>query len=1190
MESSSIWRLPEVSKAARMSIRGLPAIPLRPDTPPSSIARDFWIPQVSGDGQIYYVNTVTGQLSRDLPFDTEDETFDCDLAGLTSSQWSSRAGTGAGLGFASYGDVDTLPVVNHSSQSQSNPVEPARPPSTSSSHYPHNLNGVLTAPARPSSPLLLADLPPGRTRAQTDSSALPSNRHTYRIPGGLSGSPTDQVLKRSLTTRESSSTSHKMSLSMDQLEDPRLFSYSHRPLVARQGSRLKEAATLPMPPQVQELLPDEDPSHLLTAVPSLEEVLSPRPPELISELLDRSQQAIRSVITHLQQFGIPRVADDEVIVDSLISTAVASVRDLLYVSGPSFGQIPSHLVPKGSQDEQSTSTASHTLLVPAQRRAIATLSKFLLSARAILNDGPWSASDSIGNLATDATELERSVVDFVSITQSCRCDELDCDKGPRHLQGYFSAPHAGLGKAGAGAAGAWKGFGWVTIDGNEEAPRRSLDSAVLNDIVRLVLQVQDRSNDFVEGLRASAPANVVTSTGLRMMNQLSSLLHHLGDLHVARHVDIEPVDQEELNDGARYLRTVEKARVLVRSFEATTQAVYDDGAALLTTTQRIRHVEECETWRGRDEHYDTLEALNSSLDFNLQVLRQTLESLLGIVQEQTDILERSNKSPTEWRMSQRSLITAILAEEALKGTNNGLYDTNNDEADDTDDILRNVASIDNTTPITEISASPVINGKLPLISDTIPWADYEDLRIIRTPPRQDKIKAFFGDDAPSHYLITLNAETKPWYLRPTYDPNDVLVDPDGTTRGGTVAGLVERLTAHEYADPKFSKAFLMTYKTFTTLDELFRLLVERFWIQPPEGLNSPELVEWRKLKQQIIRIRVINTIKSMVQDDDVLERDEAYILDRMIEFVSHDEVITLPAAKQLMVIIKRAQRGRDPNKVTISTALDPPPPPIVPKRMELLDIDSLELARQLTITESQLYQKIRPSECLLRSKESKTDHHDNIANFIRRSNRVANWVAYAILCKDEPRRRASIMKHFISVADRCRHIQNFSTMLAIVSGLNSSPIRRLKRSWEQVGTRYMSQLETCETTINSYKTFNIYRHALAKVSPPCVPFVGVFLTALTHIQDGSKDSLPNNLVNFRKRQKASEVIQDLQRWQTQPHNFHPLPSVLVYLDDVLGQFGDKDVSDVFWQLSLEREPREKEEEKLARMLHESGFF
>lgn len=66
----------------------------------------------------------------------------------------------------------------------------------------------------------------------------------------------------------------------------------------------------------------------------------------------------------------------------------------------------------------------------------------------------------------------------------------------------------------------------------------------------------------------------------------------------------------------------------------------------------------------------------------------------------------------------------------------------------------------------------------------------------------------------------------------------------------------------------------------------------------------------------------------------------------------------------------------------------PPPPPIVPRRIELLDIDPLELARQLTITESHLYLKIRPSECLQRSKQTRTEFHDGVANFIRRNNRV----------------------------------------------------------------------------------------------------------------------------------------------------------------------------------------------------------
>ena len=58
------------------------------------------------------------------------------------------------------------------------------------------------------------------------------------------------------------------------------------------------------------------------------------------------------------------------------------------------------------------------------------------------------------------------------------------------------------------------------------------------------------------------------------------------------------------------------------------------------------------------------------------------------------------------------------------------------------------------------------------------------------------------------------------------------------------------------------------------------------------------------------------------------------------------------------------------------------------KKLKLLDIDPLELARQLTIMESQLYQKIKPMECLQRSREQKAEHNDNIAAVIQTSNRV----------------------------------------------------------------------------------------------------------------------------------------------------------------------------------------------------------
>lgn len=182
-------------------------------------------------------------------------------------------------------------------------------------------------------------------------------------------------------------------------------------------------------------------------------------------------------------------------------------------------------------------------------------------------------------------------------------------------------------------------------------------------------------------------------------------------------------------------------------------------------------------------------------------------------------------------------------------------------------------------------------------------------------------------------------------MRPTYDEKEILIDPDGTVRGGTITALVERLTAHEHGgtiahalslwnsstkefgtDPTFIKTFLMTYKSFTTLDELFDLLVKRFWIRPPDTLNARELEEWGKLKQHVIQMRyvaylpgllpslnnllpsVINIFKSMVVDDDVLEKEDMYVLDRIKEFISGEEVNKFAAAKQLLILLERAVR------------------------------------------------------------------------------------------------------------------------------------------------------------------------------------------------------------------------------------------------------------------------------------------
>jgi son of sevenless-like protein len=103
-------------------------------------------------------------------------------------------------------------------------------------------------------------------------------------------------------------------------------------------------------------------------------------------------------------------------------------------------------------------------------------------------------------------------------------------------------------------------------------------------------------------------------------------------------------------------------------------------------------------------------------------------------------------------------------------------------------------------------------------------------------------------------------------------------------------------------------------------------------------------------------------------------------------------------------------------------------------------------------------------------------------------------------------------------------------------------------------------------------------------------WAGLYLTTLTFIQDGAPNNV-GNLVNFRKRQKAAEVIEEIQKWQSKPFNYAKVDQIHDYIMECLNKFDNRpDVSDEFWNLSLEREPREREDERMARLLQETGFL
>lgn len=84
---------------------------------------------------------------------------------------------------------------------------------------------------------------------------------------------------------------------------------------------------------------------------------------------------------------------------------------------------------------------------------------------------------------------------------------------------------------------------------------------------------------------------------------------------------------------------------------------------------------------------------------------------------------------------------------------------------------------------------------------------------------------------------------------------------------------------------------------------------------------------------------------------------------------------------------------------------------------------------------------------------------------------------------------------------------------------------------------------------------------------------------MTFIEDGIPSHTPSDLINFNKRAKTAEVIRDIQQYQNVPYQLQPVHELQDYILSNMQAAGD--VHEMY-DRSLEVEPREREDEKIAR--------
>ncbi|KXN69700.1 cell division control protein [Conidiobolus coronatus NRRL 28638] len=435
-------------------------------------------------------------------------------------------------------------------------------------------------------------------------------------------------------------------------------------------------------------------------------------------------------------------------------------------------------------------------------------------------------------------------------------------------------------------------------------------------------------------------------------------------------------------------------------------------------------------------------------------------------------------------------------------------------------------------------------------------------------------------------------EETPWFLKPDYDPDHIVIV-DNIVKGGTLNALIERLTSHDHLDTSFIMTFLLTYRTFTNTVEFLDLLFRRYSLTCPIGLQPDDQELWREKKLKPVRLRVFSVLKTWLESF-YLEEEDSRGLENLRHFASTTmSESNTASAGVLMKLVRKRKESSDGQFRKMVRSLREAPTPILPKNLskfKLLDLDPLEIARQLTIVDSRLYNDLKPVEFLNKAWSRKDNiSSPNVTRLIERFNQVNYWVAESILTQHDAKKRCTVIRRFISVAEACAHLNNFSGVMAILAGFNMAPVFRLKRTWDLIAGKPLIILETLKKTMDSSKNFAEYRELLHSVNPPCVPFLGVYLTDLTFNEDGNPNYMPKlpHLINFGKQAKTAEIIREIQGYQNSHYNLDAVAEIQDYLTDQISKA--KNLAQLY-ELSLQMEPKEREDEKIARLLHESGFL
>lgn len=207
----------------------------------------------------------------------------------------------------------------------------------------------------------------------------------------------------------------------------------------------------------------------------------------------------------------------------------------------------------------------------------------------------------------------------------------------------------------------------------------------------------------------------------------------------------------------------------------------------------------------------------------------------------------------------------------------------------------------------------------------------------------------------------------------------------------------------------------------------------------------------------------------------------------------------------------------------------------------ILMYDSESIARQLTLIEREILSEVDWKDLIDLNMHHQLPEYtswlqllvqnENLSGVdlaIARFNLTVDWIISEIIMTQDTKIRRYVIQRFIHIADHCKKLQNYNTLMEIVLALNSLVVQRLTDTWRLVEPGDLLIWEGLKMIPSLDKNYHNIRQLLNDVDPMegCIPFLVVYISDLALNAEKRDWIVPKEILNYYKFQVNVQIVKN----------------------------------------------------------------